>query len=478
MRFMMMVIPKGYELAAPDAVPSAEAVAKMMEYNKSLQKAGVLLGLDGLLSAVNRRAGFLHRRQSHGYRWAVRRGERGYRRLLDHSGALAGRSHRMGQAGTDVQQRDHRSAADSRNGRFPRRRAESSRRLRAASERGCWNGVSDTQKAIEAVWKIESTRLIAGIARVTRDIGIAEELAQDALVAALERWPEEGIPEKPAAWLMTAAKRRAIDSLRRGRMLEQKHGEIGRELEFQQRRLGEAMDQALDQVIDDDVLRLIFTACHPVLAVEGRVALTLRVACGLTTAEIARSFLVPEKTLGQRIFRAKKTLAEAHVPFETPRGDELRKRLESVLSVVYLIFNEGYTATSGEEWMRAALCEDALRLGRMLAAASSRGIGGPRSPGADGVAGVAYRGAARTNRRSRSLAGAGPFFVGPCTDRARKGCAPARAAVWVAAPTATPCRRRLQPVTREPTPQRRPTGSESCFSMTPCFRSALLRSWR
>src|SRR5580693_3725009 len=227
--------------------------------------------------------------------------------------------------------------------------------------------MTDIHKTIEAVWKIESTRLIAGIARVTRDIGIAEELAQDALVAALEQWPEEGIPEKPGAWLMIAAKRRAIDSLRRGRMLEIKHGEIGRELEFQQQQLGEAMDQALDQVIDDDVLRLIFTACHPVLAVEGRVALTLRLACGLTTAEIARAFLVPEKTLGQRIFRAKKTLAEAHVPFETPRGDELRKRVESVLSVVYLIFNEGYTATSGEEWMRAVLCDDALRLARMLA---------------------------------------------------------------------------------------------------------------
>ncbi len=225
---------------------------------------------------------------------------------------------------------------------------------------------ADIHKTIEAVWKIESTRLIAGIARVTRDVGIAEELAQDALIAAMERWPEEGIPEKPAAWLMTAAKRRAIDSLRRGRMLELKHGEIARELEFQQQRLGEAMDQALDQVIDDDVLRLIFTACHPVLAMEGRVALTLRVACGLTTTEIARAFLVPEKTLGQRIFRAKKTLAEAHVPFETPRGEELRRRVESVLAVVYLIFNEGYTASSGEEWMRAALCEDALRLGRIL----------------------------------------------------------------------------------------------------------------
>jgi RNA polymerase sigma-70 factor, ECF subfamily len=226
--------------------------------------------------------------------------------------------------------------------------------------------MSDIHKTIEAVWKIESTRLIAAIARVTRDIGVAEELAQDALVAALERWSEEGIPENPAAWLMTAAKRRAIDVLRRGQMLVQKHEEITRELEGQQQRLGEAMDRALDQVIDDDVLRLIFTACHPVLAVEGRIALTLRLICGLTTEEIARAFLVPEKTLGQRIFRAKKTLSEAHVPFETPRGEELRRRVQTVLSVVYLIFNEGYTATSGDEWMRAALYDEALRLGRIL----------------------------------------------------------------------------------------------------------------
>jgi len=227
------------------------------------------------------------------------------------------------------------------------------------------------------VWKIESTRLIAGIARVTHDIGIAEELAQDALVAALEQWPDDGIPDKPAAWLMTAAKRRALDGLRRGKMLELKHGEIARELESQQQRLSAAMDQALDQVIDDDVLRLIFTACHPVLAVEGRVALTLRLACGLTTAEIARAFLVPEKTLGQRIFRAKKTLAEAHVPFETPRGAELKQRVESVLAVVYLIFNEGYTATSSEEWMRAELCNEALRLGRMFQSSRTAARRGP-----------------------------------------------------------------------------------------------------
>ena len=226
--------------------------------------------------------------------------------------------------------------------------------------------MSDVHSTIEAVWKIESTRLIAAIARVTRDIGIAEELAHDALIAALERWPQEGIPENPAAWLMTAAKRRAIDGLRRGQMLVHKHEEIARELEVQQQQLGEAMDQALDQVIDDDVLRLMFTACHPVLPVEARIALTLRLIGGLTTAEIARAFFVPEKTIGQRIFRAKKTLSEAHVPFETPRGDELRDRMKSVLSVVYLIFNEGHTATSGDEWMRAALCDEALRLGRML----------------------------------------------------------------------------------------------------------------
>jgi len=226
--------------------------------------------------------------------------------------------------------------------------------------------MSDVHRTIEAVWKMESTRLIAAIARVTRDIGIAEELAQDALVAALERWPAEGIPENPAPWLMTAAKRRAIDRLRHGQMLVQKHEEIARELQGQQQRLGEAMDRALDQVIDDDVLRLIFTACHPVLAVEGRVALTLRLIGGLTTAEIARAFLVPEKTMGQRIFRAKKTLSEADLIFETPRGEELHRRVKSVLAVVYLIFNEGYTATTGEEWMRAALCDEALRLGRML----------------------------------------------------------------------------------------------------------------
>jgi RNA polymerase sigma factor (sigma-70 family) len=226
--------------------------------------------------------------------------------------------------------------------------------------------VSVTHQSIEAVWRIESTRLIAAIARVTRDVGIAEELAQDALLTALELWPEEGIPDNPGAWLMTAAKRRAIDALRRGRMLVQKHEEIARELDWHQQQLGEALDTSLDQVIDDDVLRLIFIACHPVLAMDGRVALTLRLIGGLTTPEIARACLVPEKTLGQRISRAKKTLSEAHVEFESPRAGELSDRVASVLMVIYLIFNEGYTASSGNEWMRVDLSEEALRLGRML----------------------------------------------------------------------------------------------------------------
>lgn len=226
--------------------------------------------------------------------------------------------------------------------------------------------MDEVHEAIEAVWKNESARLIAAIARVTHDFGVAEELASDVLVIALELWPTQGVPPNPGAWLMMAAKRRAIDGLRRSEMLELKHRQIAGELEAQQERLGEEMERSLDQVIDDDILRLLFTACHPVLAIEGRIALTLRVLGGLTTAEIARAFLVPEKTIGQRITRAKKTLSEAHIPFETPRGPELQKRIDSVLLVIYLIFNEGHTATSGEEWSRSALVEEALRLARTI----------------------------------------------------------------------------------------------------------------
>ncbi len=221
-----------------------------------------------------------------------------------------------------------------------------------------------TRRTIDAVWRIESARLLGALVRMVRDVGLAEELAQEALVTALERWPESGIPDNPGAWLMTAAKNRALDELRRRRMQDRKHDELEREPAPEQRDLAEA----LDEDVGDDVLRLVLGACHPVLSPEARVALTLRLVGGLTTEEIARAFLVPEPTIAQRIVRAKRTLAEARVPFEVPRGAELTARLASVLEVVYLIFNEGYAATRGEDWMRPALCEDALRLGRVLAA--------------------------------------------------------------------------------------------------------------
>ena len=225
---------------------------------------------------------------------------------------------------------------------------------------------TDTHRAIDAVWRIESARLIAGLARIVRDVGLAEDLAQDALVAALEQWPESGIPENPGAWLMATAKHRAIDRLRRHSLLERKHEELAREIEAKEMAVPD-LDVALDDEVGDDLLRLIFTACHPVLSSEARVALTLRLLGGLTTDQIARAFLVPEPTVAQRIVRAKRTLAEKRVPFEIPRGAELAARLSSVLEVIYLVFNEGYTATAGDDWMRPALCEDALRLGRILA---------------------------------------------------------------------------------------------------------------
>ncbi len=225
---------------------------------------------------------------------------------------------------------------------------------------------SATHRTIDAVWRIESPRLIAGLARIVRDVGIAEELAQDALVAALEQWPESGVPDNPGAWLMGTAKHRAIDLIRRSHRLEEKQEELGR-LEVEREREMPDFAAGLDDDIGDDLLRLIFTACHPVLSTEARVALTLRLLGGLTTDEIARAFLVPEPTVAQRIVRAKRTLAEARVPFEVPHGDDRVARLASVLEVTYLIFNEGYAATAGDDWMRPALCEDALRLGRILA---------------------------------------------------------------------------------------------------------------
>jgi RNA polymerase sigma factor (sigma-70 family) len=226
---------------------------------------------------------------------------------------------------------------------------------------------SGAHRAIDAVWRIESPRLIAGLTRIVRDVGLAEDLAQDALVAALERWPESGVPDNPGAWLMATAKNRAIDRLRRRTLLERKHEELGRELEAQREVAAPDLDASIDDDVGDDLLRLVFIACHPVLSKDGRVALTLRLLGGLTTEEIARAFLVPERTVAQRIVRAKRTLSEARVPFEVPRRAELAARLSSVLEVIYLVFNEGYSATAGEDWIRPALCEDALRLGRILA---------------------------------------------------------------------------------------------------------------
>jgi len=227
--------------------------------------------------------------------------------------------------------------------------------------------VTDTHRTIDAVWRIESARLIAGLARMLRDVGLAEELAQDALVVALEQWPKTGVPDNPGAWLMTTAKHRAIDRLRRSKLLERKHLELMHELEAEQEQQVSVVEAALDDHIGDDLLRLMFTACHPVLPIDARVALTLRLLGGLTTGEIARAFLVPEPTIAQRIVRAKRSLTKAQVPFEVPRGEELAARLSSVLGVIYLIFNEGYSATAGDDWMRPALCEEALRLGRVLA---------------------------------------------------------------------------------------------------------------
>ena len=252
---------------------------------------------------------------------------------------------------------------------------------------------TDTHRAIDAVWRIESARLIAGLMRMVRDVGVAEDLAHDALVAALEQWPKSGVPDNPGAWLMAAAKHRAIDHFRRNQLLDRKHAELGRELEAQEMAVPD-LDAALDDNIGDDLLRLMFISCHPVLSTEARLALTLRLLGGLTTDEIARAFLVSESTVAQRIVRAKRTLSERRVPFEVPRGVELAARLSSVLEVIYLIFNEGYTATAGDDWMRPALCEDALRLGRILAELA------PREPEVHGLVALMEIQASRSGART------------------------------------------------------------------------------
>ena len=253
---------------------------------------------------------------------------------------------------------------------------------------------TDTHRAIDAVWRIESARIIAVLARIVRDVGAAEELAQDALVAALEQWPAAGVPRNPGAWLMATAKHRAIDRLRRSKLLERKHEQLGYELEAAQGAAAPNLEAELDdEDVGDDLLRLVFTACHPVLSTEGRVALTLRLLGGLTTEEIARAFLVSEPTVAQRIVRAKRTLANKRIPFEVPRGADRAARLSSVLEVIYLIFNEGYTATAGDDWMRPALCEEALRLGRILAELA------PEEPEVHGLVALMEIQASRTKAR-------------------------------------------------------------------------------
>jgi RNA polymerase sigma factor (sigma-70 family) len=253
---------------------------------------------------------------------------------------------------------------------------------------------TDVHRTIDALWRIESGRLIAGLARLVRDVGRAEELAQDALVTALEQWPRSGIPDNPGAWLMATAKHRAIDHLRRERMLTRKHEALGHELEMEQQTNGGKLEASADDEIGDDLLRLMFIACHPLLSTEARTALTLRLLAGLTTEEIARAFLVPEATIAQRIVRAKRTLSDAHVPFEIPRRGELAGRLSSVLEVIYLVFNEGYSATAGEDWMRPGLCEEALRIGRILAELA------PREPEVHGLVALMEIQASRIRART------------------------------------------------------------------------------
>jgi len=269
---------------------------------------------------------------------------------------------------------------------------------------------TDTHRAINAVWRIESAKLIAGLTRMVGDVGIAEDLAQDALLIALERWPESGVPDNPGAWLMTTAKRRAIDLLRRDKRLDRKHEELGHELVSRQDEAVPDLDAAIDDHVGDDLLRLMFVSCHPVLSTEARVALTLRLLGGLTTEEIARAFLVPTATIAQRIVRAKRTLSDARVPFEVPRSEELAARLSSVLEVIYLIFNEGYSATAGDDWMRPALCEDALRLGRVLAELA------PEEPEVHGLMALMEIQASRSRAR---LGPAGEPILLPDQDRAR-----------------------------------------------------------
>ena len=330
---------------------------------------------------------------------------------------------------------------------------------------------STAHRSIEAVWRIEAPRLIAGLARIVRDVGLAEDLAQDALVAALERWPESGVPDNPGAWLMAAAKNRGIDHLRRRQTLERKQVELARDLETRLEPDGSDLEAAIDDDIGDDLLGLVFTTCHPVLSTDARIALTLRLLGGLTTREIARAFLVPEPTVAQRITRAKRTLAAANVSFEIPVGADREARLSSVLEVVYLIFNEGYSATAGDDWVRPELCQDALRLGRVLAGLA------PEEPEVHGLVALMEIQASRLRAR---VGPAGEPVLLLDQDRARwdyvligRGSPPSSArSARVTALAPTSCRPRSPRATLGPGRPRRPTGSGSwpCTTRWPSSR--------
>ena len=323
----------------------------------------------------------------------------------------------------------------------------------------------DVHRTIDAVWRLESARIIGALARRVRDVGLAEELAQDALVAALEHWPVDGVPDNPGAWLMATAKNRALDRLRQFTLHHQKQQELGADADARGDHVVPDFSDALDDADDigDDLLRLVFTACHPVLSREAQVALTLKLLAGMSTAEIARAFLQPEPTIAQRIVRAKRTLGDANVPFEVPRGDALQERLSTVLEVVYLIFNEGYSATAGDDWTRPALCEEGLRLARILAQLS------PATAEVHGL--VALMEIQASRMRARLDAGGKPILL-MAQDRSRwdqlligRGLAAlGRAEQLVGVPARTSCRRRSRPATRAPARPRRPTGRASSRS--------------
>ena len=457
----VMVIVKATKNSEAGVMPSEKLLADMGKFNEELVKAGVMLAGEGLHpSSKGKRVRF-----SGGKKTVIdgpfAETKELDRRILDLAGEVHGRGARVGAAlprsdarrGAEIELRPVFEAEDFGKEFTPELRAQEERlrahevqRSDSREQTRRSHGGGPHAQAIEAVWRIESARLIGGLVRVVRDVGLAEDLAQEALVTALERWPETGIPDNPGAWLMATAKNRAIDQLRRHQLLERKHEAIEDEATRELPPTAPDLETAIDEDVGDDLLRLVLVACHPVLSTEARVALTLRLLGGLTTEEIARAFLVPEPTIAQRIVRAKRTLAEARVPFEVPRGEELSARLPSVLEVIYLIFNEGYAATRGDDWMRRELCEDALRLGRILAELV------PDEAEVHGLVALMELHASRTRARvgpcgepilpSRS----GPLSLGPAAHPARPRGARARRGPRAAArPVHAPGRDRRLP---------------------------------